>query len=115
MLLSFQSNEQVQSLYAKRKLDRPTRNTIGTIAGLQQELQTVRKRGWAEDVEETLLGLYCIAAPVFGPDKAPVAALSISAPAVRVTPGFRPKLARIIVAGAQHISEIIGSNGAALS
>ena len=66
-------------------------------------------------MEETLLGLYCIAGPVFGPDKAPVTALSISAPAVRVTPGFRPKLARIIVAGAQRISELIGATQAAQS
>ena len=43
------------------------------------QLEGVRRRGFARDVEESAVGISCVAAPVFGADGRPVAAISVTA------------------------------------
>jgi len=60
-----------------------TPNTIVTPEAMAGELREVRVRGHAFDLEETLQGLCCVAAPVYDAAGEVAAALSISAPAFR--------------------------------
>ncbi len=55
-----------------------TARTIVDVSELTAELDRVRRRGIAVDRGESLDSLTCIAAPVLGRDRRPVAALSIS-------------------------------------
>lgn len=66
-----------------RRIVRFTTATVPDAVALQQQLEEVRRTGIAREREEVVPGLACIAAPVFGPGGRPVAALSISVPAVR--------------------------------
>ena len=43
------------------------------------QLEGVRRRGFARDVEESAVGISCVAAPVFGADGRPVVAISVIA------------------------------------
>ncbi len=64
-----------------------TPNTITDLDVLADELERVRERGYAYDHEETLVGLCCVAAPIYDPGDTVVAAISFSVPAFR----FRPR------------------------
>jgi IclR family acetate operon transcriptional repressor len=68
-----------------KPLDRRTDKTITTEAALRADLAGVRARGYAVIDEELEPGLVAVAAPIYGYDGNVVAALSVSAPANRMT------------------------------
>jgi DNA-binding IclR family transcriptional regulator len=71
----------------ERPLERRTRRTIVDHAVLARTLDEVRRAAIAYDHEESLEGLCCVAAPVFGRKGRVVAALSVSMPVGhRLTP-----------------------------
>jgi DNA-binding IclR family transcriptional regulator len=67
-------------------LPRLTARTITTPGTLQRELQEIRTKGFAQDREESHLGVSCVAAPVFGSDKKVRAALSITGRTTSIDP-----------------------------
>jgi DNA-binding IclR family transcriptional regulator len=71
---------EVESFLRERPLPRRTPKTIADLGALRAALEDVRRRGYALDDEETLLGLRCVAAPVKAPDGETVAAVSASGP-----------------------------------
>lgn len=87
-------------------LARLTERTISDPALLEAELAEVRTRGWATAVEELEPGLLAIAAPVRGPDGSVVAALSVSAPTVRVTTDALERLGPSVVLAAARASVV---------
>jgi len=60
-----------------------TRNTITEKARLYDEIETVRRQGWASETEESEIGLRCFGAPVFGSGNKCVGAISLSVPIPR--------------------------------
>jgi DNA-binding IclR family transcriptional regulator len=69
----------------RSRLERRTDKTITSEAALRADLAAVRDRGYAITDEELEPGLVALAAPVRGFDGSVVAALSVSAPASRMT------------------------------
>ena len=61
-------------------LPRLTRRSISDPARLAADFARIRRDGVAEDLEESQIGLNCVAAPVFGRHGRPVAGMSVSAP-----------------------------------
>ena len=59
-------------------LPRLTPRTICTPGGLTQELRKIRSVGMALDLEESHVGVSCVAAPVFGADRKVAAGLSVT-------------------------------------
>jgi IclR family acetate operon transcriptional repressor len=59
-------------------------HTITDEVKLKEELDLVRTRGYAADMEETTPGGCCFGVPILGDHGCPVAALSISLPKVRL-------------------------------
>ncbi|MGO9080566.1 MAG: IclR family transcriptional regulator [Streptosporangiaceae bacterium] len=76
------------------KLERFTRHTITSHDRLAAELAAVRRDGYATAVSELEEGLVAVAAPVYDPAGAFVAALSVSGPAGRMPPGSLAELGR---------------------
>jgi IclR family acetate operon transcriptional repressor len=60
-----------------------TPHTTTDESALNKELELVRARGYATDLEESVLGGCCVSAPVFAAQNRAVAALSISMPKMR--------------------------------
>lgn len=84
----------------------------GRSSGVEAvELDTIRKRGWAESVAERETGVASVSAPVFGSDGELNAAVCASGPISRL--GERPgeRLAEKVVAAAWEIEEALGSYG----
>jgi IclR family transcriptional regulator, acetate operon repressor len=90
------------------KLERRTDKTITSEAALRAELAGVRARGYAITDEELEPGLIAVAAPVHGFDGAVVAALSVSAPATRMTRDRLTAAAGHCVAEAAGLSAVLG-------
>lgn len=60
-----------------------TPNTITDEIALREEFAQIRERGYAEDMEESIAGGRCFAAPILGPNGNAVAAVSLSMPLLR--------------------------------
>lgn len=85
-----------------------TRNTITKASRFQDELQRVRKCGYAIDNEELEEDLRCIGAPVFDHAGAVIAALSIAGPAYRVSGGNLDRLIEAVMFTARQLSTALG-------
>jgi DNA-binding IclR family transcriptional regulator len=74
-----------------------------------EEFQKIRDRGYAVDDEEYVVGLICIAAPIFDYHGKPVAAISVSSPKYRYDAGRHLALySGLVTAAAQNISNKLG-------
>jgi DNA-binding IclR family transcriptional regulator len=84
-LTAFQTVERGEKLIRAFSLVRFTPNTIVDEVAFQKELELVRARGYATDLEESALGGCCVSAPILDGDDAAIAAISISMPKMRFT------------------------------
>src|SRR5215218_2884296 len=78
VLLAHCEWEYVAELLEDQGLQALTGNTITDLEALAEELERVRKRGYAYDHEETMIGLCCVAAPIYDSKGEVVAAISFS-------------------------------------
>ena len=85
-----------------------TARTITTRAALEAELVTVRLSGFAVTEEELEPGLVAVAAPVFAGGLSAIAAISVSAPAARLTSDLIPATAAKCVRVADALSAMLG-------
>lgn len=108
VLLAHSDWDQVATSFEDQGLPALTPNTIATLDTLAGELERVRERGYAYDDEETMVGLCCVAAPVYSYGGKVVAAVSISVPAYRFRPNEGKYVAAILDA-ARRISEDAGT------
>ena len=88
-----------------RRLVRFTTATVPDADGLRLQLGDVRRTGLARETEEVVPGLACIAAPIFGPNGRPVAALSTSVTVDRLdTRRLEPILREVAAAATKRLS-----------
>lgn len=80
VLLSDLSEEQIFDLYPDEKLPQLTAYTVDTRSKLMNELDKVRCNGYAEDLQEGVMGFCCAAAPVYNVNGVMAASVSISMP-----------------------------------
>jgi DNA-binding IclR family transcriptional regulator len=112
VLISRFSEEELDNLIGRTGLPQRTPNTIVDPNILRQHLQMVKKQGFAIDDEENELGIRCVAAPVFDGKGRPVAAVSVSGPALRVTKErIRDVLELEVTKAASEISQRLGFTG----
>jgi IclR family transcriptional regulator, acetate operon repressor len=90
------------------RLDARTDATITSRTALAAELAAVRARGYASTVEELEPGLVAVAAPVLAAGGTVVGALSVSAPATRLTAAELPGVAARCMAAARSLSALLG-------
>jgi DNA-binding IclR family transcriptional regulator len=76
--------------FLRRPLTALTPATITDLPALRSELQTVRERGYGTEIEEFEVGLHAVSAAARDARDKPIAILSVSGPAYRIT---RPRLA----------------------
>lgn len=89
-------------------LQRFTDATITDRGALERELAGVERRGWAATAEEYEVGLNAVAAPVRDAEGRVVAAVSVSGPSFRLSPGSFDSVAPRVVAAADELSRRLG-------
>jgi DNA-binding IclR family transcriptional regulator len=85
-----------------------TARTITSREAMRQELERIRSQGYAFDDEEGVVGLRCVAAPIWNRDGLAVAAISSSAAAAELEGERRSHLAATIREGALRVSVQLG-------
>ena len=94
-------------LIRMKGLPRLTENTLTTKAAVTEEINRVRKQGWAMDNQENEIEGRCIGAPILTPDGRVLAALSISGPEFRMDLARAKSLVPQLKAFCAEISEAL--------
>ena len=108
-ILAFLPDNEIRSIWQRTTPVRFTPKTITTLSGLEKEIQRIRQRGYAIDDEEHEAGVRCIAAPILNFSGNPVAAISLSAPAIRLNDAEIEKYAPMVMEAASNISRYFGN------
>lgn len=80
MLLSGLPETDIEAHYPDLELPQLTPFTIANKEQLKTELEKIRNTGYAEDLQEGVMGFCCVAAPVYNVSSQMIAAVSISMP-----------------------------------
>jgi DNA-binding IclR family transcriptional regulator len=85
-----------------------TERTIMNLLQFRQELEKIRRQGYAVDDEEAVQGARCVSAPILNSEGEPIAAVSVSGPVTRVSPNQVAGLAGAVTSAARAISAAMG-------
>lgn len=107
-IMAYLPESQVEAIVRKQGMKAMTANTITSFAELKKELGMVRERGYAVDNEEIEEGVRCVGCVVRNFSGEPLAAISISAPAFRLTKEKVKSLSQPVVAAANALSRELG-------
>ena len=94
-------------------LKKLTANTITDFSVLEEELRNVREEGFAREVEESNLGIRCLAKPVVVKGKVP-AAVSVGIPVFRYDASKEEAIKRCLSDAVEKISKILAGVQACL-
>ena len=108
VLVAFLSEETRRTILESISFQAATPKTIGNLVQFRQELEKIRRQGYAVDDEEAVQGARCVSAPILNSAGAPVAAVSVSGPVTRVTPSLVSALAGAVTSAAHAISAAMG-------
>jgi IclR family KDG regulon transcriptional repressor len=109
VLLSFLPEEELNRIIKEKGLLKRTENTITDPSQLKEHLIMVKKQGYSIDDEENEKGIRCVAAPILNEVGKPVAAVSISGPAFRITKKvIQETLKKEVMETASKISQRLG-------
>lgn len=108
-ILAFLPNDEIQAIWQRTKPTQFTPNTITSFSAMQEEIALIRQRGYAIDNEEHEAGVRCIAAPILDFSGTPIAAISLSAPAVRLNDPEIERYAPMLMDAASNISRYFGN------
>jgi IclR family KDG regulon transcriptional repressor len=87
------------------RLTSRTHDTITSLTTLRRELATVREQGVAVERGENEDGACCIGAPIFYKEDSVIAAISVSAPASRITRSLEKEISAAVIEAATAIAE----------
>jgi len=107
-LLAFQPEERQARILRAIEFKSLTPNTITSKKGLIQELQAVKKQGYALDRREIEEDVECISAPIMDYQGAAVAAVSISGPQRKIGTPQEKEFIGAVVETAAQISAKLG-------
>lgn len=108
LLMAFLPDEQRERLLTSRPLRRATQFTLTDPAVLRTQLDEVASRGWADNINESEVGVSGIAAPIRNVHGAVIAAISVLGPSQRMTPQVVRRLARPTMEAGVAISRRLG-------
>lgn len=112
-LLAWRTKLEVNAILHEHGMRSFTNKTITGDQRFFAELVESRKNGWAVDNEERYEGMRCVASPIFNEFGEAQTGISISGPAVRLTPQRIGELAPMVKRAAQRVTDLVGGRQAA--
>ncbi len=107
-LAAFLPTEPRENILGSISFQPATSRTIGNLVQFRQELDKIRRQGYAVDDEEAVQGARCVSAPILNSEGEPIAAVSVSGPVTRVSSNQVTALAGAVTAAARDISVAMG-------
>jgi IclR family KDG regulon transcriptional repressor len=108
VLLAFLPAPPLEAMLARGAFKAATPNSLTDLPSLEKQLEEVRRLGYAVDREEFMLGVSCVAAPIFDHSGVVRAALTTATLAARLHPARLEEVAREVKATAAAISRALG-------
>lgn len=108
-------HDRLSALCRPRALKARTPHTLTSLSAIEKETATIRKRGYSVDREEFHQGVRCLAAPVHTADGSVVAAIGITASAVRFPESKVVDFSKKVRAAAEELSSLLGHRASASS
>jgi len=108
VVLSSQPPAAVHALFGGRPLVTPTGRRLNGVPELLEILDVVRARGYAENLEETAVGLYAASVPVTNERGATLAALTVLVPTSRLTEARHAAIVADLREAGRALSDHVG-------
>ncbi|AEH51185.1 IclR family transcriptional regulator [Pseudothermotoga thermarum] len=108
-ILAFMPKEELQEYLSHVTLTKQTPNTITDKSKLLEELEKVRKQGYAVDMEENEPGIACVGAPVFNYTGNVIGAISVTGAASVFSDQLIKVVAQEVMKTAKEISKRLGA------
>lgn len=108
VLLAYSAPERAKAILQRQGMARFTDHTITDVTKMMEQLQQIREQGFGVDDEEATLGMRCVAAPVINAYGEPVAGLSVSGPAFRMTRARLSEVGAQVCAMAAEATRALG-------
>ena len=108
VVLASRASETIHALFGGRALVTPTGRRLNGVPELLEILEGVRERGYAENVEETAVGLYAASVPVVNGRGATLAALTMLVPTSRLTAGRQGAIVADLRDAGRALSDDVG-------
>jgi DNA-binding IclR family transcriptional regulator len=105
VILADRAPHVVAAEYAGRPLVTPTGRRLRGVEELLEILEAVRRDGYAENREETAVGLYAVSVPVRNAASAVLAALTLCVPTSRMRPARREQILQDLRKYGRRLSE----------
>lgn len=105
--LAEMTDEQIRSLYPEESLPPLTSHTIPTVDALLAQTTLTRQRGWAVENQENMENVSCVGVAIRDRDGHAAYALSISAPAFRMTEERFEACAALLLHAKRRIERIL--------
>lgn len=113
VLLADRPGEEVRALYEGWELETPTGRRLNGVEELLGILAEAHRCGYAENVDETALGLHCLAVPVGRPGRV-MAAITFCVPTGRMSAARRREMIPDLMRAAREVlpaGDVSGSIG----
>ncbi|MCA9428720.1 MAG: IclR family transcriptional regulator [Candidatus Omnitrophica bacterium] len=104
IILAYLPEEECRAVVDMLKFKRLTHTTITSKKVFYRELEDVRRKGYAIDNEENLIGVRCIGAAIRDHDGYPIAGISVSGPTSRINDEKIDEIGRHLVDLTESIS-----------
>jgi DNA-binding IclR family transcriptional regulator len=110
-MAAFLPPEAQAGLLARTRPERVTVRTRTRRADVERDWATTRRRGYATNDEETIVGAIFIAAPVFDAEQAVCGSISVGIPKPRYAPALGRRIAAQLTATCQRLSDTLRAAG----
>jgi IclR family transcriptional regulator, KDG regulon repressor len=107
-IMAYLPDADVEAIIHRQGMKTMTANTITNFLDLKKDLSAIRERGYSIDDEEIEEGVRCVGCVVRNFSGDPLAAISVSGPAFRVTQAKVPALAVPVMHAARGLSSELG-------
>lgn len=111
VMLANVSTKEIDTYLSDCPLVGATPHSITDAEMLREDLNAIKKRGYAVSWEERRLGVVAIAAPIFNVTGTVVASINVSGPSQRIRKSHTRNLWPLVVESAKEISRSIGHIG----
>ncbi|MBI9015585.1 MAG: IclR family transcriptional regulator [Clostridiales bacterium] len=107
-ILSTYSDERIKELWNQSEINKLTEYTITDFDSFMDEIEKIRKLGYAEDNQENELQVRCFGAAIKDYSKETIGAISISTPMIRLTEEKIELFKMLVIEYSQRISKELG-------
>jgi IclR family KDG regulon transcriptional repressor len=112
ILMAFLPEEEIHAIIREKGLPKICTNTITDPDQLMAELARIRDQGYAESIEETDLGAWGVATPIYDRDGDVVAAIGIAGPILRFSQDLSRQYVSLCCQAARRISTLLSAGTA---